>query len=193
VIASPAASIRAGLADRPISPEYLTDRLGANLDAMLAQYAVVNEEAVVRLASHLSNEEAATLPCAGVNCLGRSNGLSPSYRRRHRLDAGFGRRIGLCAVIRPALGRPGNRWHVELRNEVVSRTSARASVWGAVAVFWARSIARSLCRLPWIGWQAIRCHDAYVRRCRLRSDRMQFLAAPPSTPYRSARRAWGYP
>jgi NADPH:quinone reductase-like Zn-dependent oxidoreductase len=66
VIASPAASIRAGLADRPISPEYLTDRLGVNLDAMLAQYAVVNEEAVVRLASHLSNEEAATLPCAGV-------------------------------------------------------------------------------------------------------------------------------
>src|SRR5580692_3659490 len=29
---------------RPIKPEYLTDRLGANLDGMLAEYAVFNEE-----------------------------------------------------------------------------------------------------------------------------------------------------
>jgi NADPH:quinone reductase-like Zn-dependent oxidoreductase len=44
----------------------LTDRLGANLDGMLAEYAVFNEEAVVLLPSHLSFEEAATLPCAAV-------------------------------------------------------------------------------------------------------------------------------
>ena len=50
----------------PINPEYLTDRLGANLDGMLAQYAVLNEEALVHLPSHLSFEEAATLPCAAV-------------------------------------------------------------------------------------------------------------------------------
>ena len=50
----------------PIRPEYLTDRLGANLDGMLAQYAVANQEAVVPLPSHLSFEEAATLPCAAV-------------------------------------------------------------------------------------------------------------------------------
>ena len=50
----------------PIKPEYLTDRLGANLDGMLAEYAVFNEEAVVLLPSHLSFEEAATLPCAAV-------------------------------------------------------------------------------------------------------------------------------
>ena len=31
----------------PIKPDYLTDRLGANLDGMLAEYAVFNEEAVV--------------------------------------------------------------------------------------------------------------------------------------------------
>jgi hypothetical protein len=30
----------------PIKPDYLSDRLGANLDGMLAEYAVVNEEAV---------------------------------------------------------------------------------------------------------------------------------------------------
>src|SRR5215471_10032540 len=50
----------------PIKPDYLTDRLGANLDGMLAEYAVFNEEAVVTLPGHLSFEEAATLPCAAV-------------------------------------------------------------------------------------------------------------------------------
>jgi len=50
----------------PIKPDYLTDRLGANLDGMLAEYAVFNEEAVVLLPSHPSFEEAATLPCAAV-------------------------------------------------------------------------------------------------------------------------------
>ena len=50
----------------PISPDYLTDRLGANLDGMLAEYAVLNEEALVHVPSHLSFEEAATLPCAAV-------------------------------------------------------------------------------------------------------------------------------
>jgi alcohol dehydrogenase len=49
----------------PIKPEYLTDRLGANLDEMLAEYAVLSE-ALVYVPSHLSFEEAATLPCAAV-------------------------------------------------------------------------------------------------------------------------------
>src|SRR5215210_8486129 len=44
----------------PIKPDYLTDRLGANLDGMLAEYAVVNEEAAVAMPSYLSFEEAAT-------------------------------------------------------------------------------------------------------------------------------------
>jgi len=50
----------------PIKPEYLTDRLGANLDGMLAEYAVLSEEALVRVPGHFSFEEAATLPCAAV-------------------------------------------------------------------------------------------------------------------------------
>jgi NADPH:quinone reductase-like Zn-dependent oxidoreductase len=50
----------------PIKPEYLTDRLGANLDGMLAEYAVLSEEALVQVPSHLSFEEGATLPCAAV-------------------------------------------------------------------------------------------------------------------------------
>jgi NADPH:quinone reductase-like Zn-dependent oxidoreductase len=50
----------------PIKPDYLTDRLGANLDGMVAEYAVLSEEALVHVPSHLSFEEAATLPCAAV-------------------------------------------------------------------------------------------------------------------------------
>jgi NADPH:quinone reductase-like Zn-dependent oxidoreductase len=50
----------------PLSADYLTDRLGANLDGMLAEYAVLSEEALVPMPSHLSFEEASTLPCAAV-------------------------------------------------------------------------------------------------------------------------------
>src|ERR1700751_1036132 len=50
----------------PIRPEYLTDRLGANLDGMVAEYAVLSEEAPGHVPSRLSFEEAATLPCAAV-------------------------------------------------------------------------------------------------------------------------------
>ena len=50
----------------PLSADYLTDRPGANLDGMLAEYAVLSEEALVPVPSHLSFEEAATLPCAAV-------------------------------------------------------------------------------------------------------------------------------
>jgi alcohol dehydrogenase len=50
----------------PIRTEYLTDRLGANLDGVLAEYAVLSEEALVHVPSHISFEEAATLPCAAV-------------------------------------------------------------------------------------------------------------------------------
>jgi NADPH:quinone reductase-like Zn-dependent oxidoreductase len=44
----------------PLSADYLTDRLGANLDGMLAEYAVLSEEALVPVPSHLSFEEYGT-------------------------------------------------------------------------------------------------------------------------------------
>ena len=50
----------------PIRSGYLADRLGANLDGMLADYAVLSEEALVPMPRSLSFEEAATLPCAAV-------------------------------------------------------------------------------------------------------------------------------
>ena len=43
----------------PIKSDSLSDRLGANLDGMLAEYAVVNEEAAIAVPGDLSFEEAA--------------------------------------------------------------------------------------------------------------------------------------
>src|SRR5262245_22368567 len=40
--------------------------LGGALDGMLAEYVVLHEDGVVHIPSHLSYEEAATLPCAAV-------------------------------------------------------------------------------------------------------------------------------
>lgn len=40
--------------------------LGGDIDGMLTEYVVLPETGVVPLPSHLSHEEAATLPCAGV-------------------------------------------------------------------------------------------------------------------------------
>jgi NADPH:quinone reductase-like Zn-dependent oxidoreductase len=39
-----------------MSADYLTDRLGVNLDGMLTEYAVLSEEALVRMPSDLSFE-----------------------------------------------------------------------------------------------------------------------------------------
>jgi NADPH:quinone reductase-like Zn-dependent oxidoreductase len=41
-------------------------QLGGSLDGLLAEYAVLPEEALVPIPEHLSYEEAATLPCAAV-------------------------------------------------------------------------------------------------------------------------------
>jgi NADPH:quinone reductase-like Zn-dependent oxidoreductase len=52
--------------DGPLTTEKSKAALGGDVDGMLAEYAVLSEEGVVRFPEHLSYEEAATLPCAGV-------------------------------------------------------------------------------------------------------------------------------
>jgi len=51
--------------DGPIEVQYAA-QIGGSLDGMLTEYVVLHEDAVVRLPDHLSWEEGATLPCAGV-------------------------------------------------------------------------------------------------------------------------------
>ncbi len=46
--------------------EVAVSALGGSLDGMLAEYVVLEEEGVVKIPEHLSLEEGATLPCAGV-------------------------------------------------------------------------------------------------------------------------------
>jgi NADPH:quinone reductase-like Zn-dependent oxidoreductase len=46
--------------------ETAASALGGSIDGMLAEYVVLEEEGVVKLPSHLSLEEGATLPCAAV-------------------------------------------------------------------------------------------------------------------------------
>ena len=55
--------------------------LGANLPGVVAGHVVFDAEGVVQVPSHLSNAEAACLPCAGVtawHATGTSANLKPS-------------------------------------------------------------------------------------------------------------------
>jgi NADPH:quinone reductase-like Zn-dependent oxidoreductase len=59
-------TMQSGWIGGPARPEYFGTDLGGSLPGVLAQYLLVQEEAAVRLPSHLSFEEGATLNCAGV-------------------------------------------------------------------------------------------------------------------------------
>ncbi len=48
------------------TPDFLGSALGGALNGMLSQYVTLNENGLVTVPRHLSYEEAATLPCAGV-------------------------------------------------------------------------------------------------------------------------------
>jgi len=52
--------------DGPLTAEKSKAALGGDVDGMLAEYVLLSEDGVVRFPEHLSYEEAATLPCAGV-------------------------------------------------------------------------------------------------------------------------------
>jgi NADPH:quinone reductase-like Zn-dependent oxidoreductase len=52
--------------DGPPTAEKSKAALGGDVDGMLSQYVLLHHEGVVRFPEHLSYEEAATLPCAGV-------------------------------------------------------------------------------------------------------------------------------
>ena len=59
--------------DGPPTPDKVKGALGGDIDGMMAEYVVLKESGLVAVPSHLSYEEAATLPCAAVtawNALG---------------------------------------------------------------------------------------------------------------------------
>ncbi|MCP5146198.1 MAG: NAD(P)-dependent alcohol dehydrogenase [Gammaproteobacteria bacterium] len=61
-------------------PEHLADARGAERNGMLSEYVVSQPEGLVQIPAHLSFEEAAALPCAGLtafNALFRKASLQP--------------------------------------------------------------------------------------------------------------------
>jgi NADPH:quinone reductase-like Zn-dependent oxidoreductase len=52
--------------DGPLTAEKSKAALGGDVDGMLAECVLLDQDGVVRFPEHLSYEEAATLPCAGV-------------------------------------------------------------------------------------------------------------------------------
>jgi NADPH:quinone reductase-like Zn-dependent oxidoreductase len=52
--------------DGELTEDQARSALGERVDGLLAEYAVLDAESVVHVPAHLTDEEAATLPCAGV-------------------------------------------------------------------------------------------------------------------------------
>ena len=73
----------------PIEPDVF-DQLGCALDGMLAEFAILHEEWAVRVPEHLSWEEAATLPCAGVTAWNSVVGVVPVVAGQTVLTLGSG-------------------------------------------------------------------------------------------------------
>lgn len=75
--------------DGPFRLEY-APQLGGSLDGMLTELAAVGEDAVVPIPEHLSFEEAATLPCAGVTAWNALTGGRPLHAGETVLTLGSG-------------------------------------------------------------------------------------------------------
>src|ERR1700677_1509555 len=50
----------------PLSPTAVASALGGDIDGLLREFAVISADALLPIPPHLSFEQAATLPCAGV-------------------------------------------------------------------------------------------------------------------------------
>ncbi|MEM6162288.1 NAD(P)-dependent alcohol dehydrogenase [Erwinia sp. P6884] len=61
----------------PALPEYQNDSLGMTTDGWLAEYILLNENAVVKIPDYMSYVEAASLPCAAVTAWTGLNLSSP--------------------------------------------------------------------------------------------------------------------
>lgn len=67
-------------AGKPSPEKVATTAMGSPLDGMLRELAVLEEDGAVHLPAHLSYEEGATLPCAGLtawSCLFRHGNVGP--------------------------------------------------------------------------------------------------------------------
>jgi NADPH:quinone reductase-like Zn-dependent oxidoreductase len=75
--------------DGPFTLEYAS-QLGGSLDGMLTERIAIGEDAIVPIPEHLSFEEAATLPCAGVTAWNALTGGRPLRAGESVLTLGSG-------------------------------------------------------------------------------------------------------
>ena len=78
--------------------EEVSGQIGGSLDGMLTEFIVASEDAVVPIPDHLSFEQAATLPCAGVTAWNALTGLRPPAPGETVLTLGSGA-VSLFALM----------------------------------------------------------------------------------------------
>jgi NADPH:quinone reductase-like Zn-dependent oxidoreductase len=68
----------------------IIDQLGCTLDGMLTEHALLDEQWAVKVPAHLTWEEAASLPCAGVTAWNSLLGPEPVVAGQTVLTLGTG-------------------------------------------------------------------------------------------------------
>lgn len=121
----------------PIEPD-LFDQLGCALDGMLTELAVLDEQWAVKVPDHLSWEEAATLPCAGVTAWNAIVGPVPVVAGQTVLTLGsggvsvfalqFAKALGARVIVTTSSAEKATRLQ-ELGADIVV-DSAENSEWG---------------------------------------------------------------
>ena len=145
------------------APDVHTSALGGGADGMLAEYAMLEEDGVVKIPSHLSLEEGATLPCAAVT-------VWHAMIEHARLKAGdivllqgtggvsifglqFAHAMGIAAIITSSSDEKLKRAKT-LGAAMASTTRPRRtgtkprwnSPAAAASITWSRLVARRRCR-----------------------------------------------
>ena len=76
-----------------------TPQLGGSADGMLAEYVRLDQQGIVHAPSNLTDEEAATLPCAGFDFLALASDRESPRGWRHSPYSGHRRRFSVRSAI----------------------------------------------------------------------------------------------
>ena len=99
--------------------------LGGAVDGVLAEYRLFPAQALVKTPEHLSDIEAAALPCAGLTAWSAVVKLGDVEAGSDGADARNGRGLAFCASIRKDVRRPHHRNLVQRRKDRAPQTARR--------------------------------------------------------------------
>ena len=100
--------------DGGVTPAHQRDALGGAVDGMLAEQVVLPAESCVRLPSHMTDDEAATLPCAALTAWNAIFTQARAAPGPERSAPGHGRRVDRRAPARTDRRRAHDH-HLEQR------------------------------------------------------------------------------